>query len=185
MNLEQLKMDLLGQNLQQIHSHRMTHRMSLVTPFFRHDCPLWKDSEWKVSDSGLSSSTTEKGPNHRSQTSHHPQTTPQRHSWVSLTMHHTFALEKIQEKQRERETHIIHHIIFQPRTILIRRPLRQTLLNNLQQPLPPEGLVQCTTFVMPCEQEVEECNYGTFKPWPVLTVVGEKPSNETHRCWWQ
>jgi len=30
------------------------------------------------------------------------------------------------------------------------------------------------TFVMPCEQEVEECNYGTFEPRPMLTVVGEK-----------
>jgi uncharacterized protein VirK/YbjX len=43
-------------------------------------------------------------------------------------------LKIIQEKQRERETHIMHHIIFQPRTILIRWPLQQTLLNNLQQP---------------------------------------------------
>ena len=35
--------------------------------------------------------------------------------------------------------------------------------HDIGKPLPPEGLIQCATFITPREQEVEQLNDGTFK----------------------
>lgn len=79
---------------------------ALLPPRLPTLCERTPGERYLTLASGLSSSTTEKGPNHRSQTSHDPQTTPQRHSWASSTTHHTFALKNNpRETKRKRNAH--------------------------------------------------------------------------------
>jgi len=44
--------------------------------------------------------------------------------------------------------------------------------HDVGKPLPPEGLMQRTTFIMPREQKVEQCNDGTFKLGSTANVDG-------------
>jgi len=44
--------------------------------------------------------------------------------------------------------------------------------HDVGEPLPPEGLAQCTAFVMPREQEMEQRNDGTFELGPTTNVDG-------------
>jgi len=44
--------------------------------------------------------------------------------------------------------------------------------HNVGKPLPPEGLAQGTTFIMPGEEEVEQRNDGTFKLGSTANVDG-------------
>jgi hypothetical protein len=45
-------------------------------------------------------------------------------------------------------------------------------VHDVGKPLPPEGLTQRTTFIMPREQEVEQHNDGTFKLGSTANVDG-------------
>jgi len=48
----------------------------------------------------------------------------------------------------------------------------QEQAHDVRKPLLPEGLMQRTTFIMPREQEVEQCNDGTFKLISMANIDG-------------